>query len=56
MGIRKAAKNRKVEIADGETVASCVEELRNLLNESLLAERKTFIKSFVKEMAVTGMR
>jgi hypothetical protein len=47
-------KDRKVEIADGETVASNVEGLRYLLNESSLAERKTFIKSFVKEIAVTG--
>lgn len=47
-------KDRKVEIADRETVASYVEELRNLLNESSLAERKSFIKSFVKEIAVTG--
>ena len=47
-------KDRKVEIADSETVANYVEDLRNLLNESSLAEGKSFIKSFVKEIAVTG--
>jgi site-specific DNA recombinase len=46
--------DRRVELADAETVASYVADLRNLLNESSLAERKTFIRSFVKEVKVTG--
>ena len=37
-----------------ETVKSYVEDLRNLLEESPMAERKSFIKSFVKEVRVTG--
>ncbi|GAH41795.1 unnamed protein product, partial [marine sediment metagenome] len=46
--------DRRVELADVETVAGCVSDLRDLLNESSLAERKTFIRSFVKEVKVTG--
>ena len=37
-----------------ETVAQCVADLHDLLNESSLTERKTFIRSFVKEVKVTG--
>jgi site-specific DNA recombinase len=47
-------KGRRVELADKETVERYVQELRNLLNESSLAERKPFIKSFVKNITVTG--
>jgi hypothetical protein len=42
-----------VELADLETVTKCVEDLRELLEESELTEKKTFIKSFVKEVMVT---
>jgi len=35
-------------------VKSYVEDLRNLLEESPMAERKSFVKSFVKEVRVTG--
>ncbi|MDH5365026.1 MAG: recombinase family protein, partial [Dehalococcoidia bacterium] len=45
---------RRVELADEETVAHCVSDLRNLLSESSLAERKSFVRSFVKEVKVTG--
>jgi len=31
-----------------------VEDLRNLLSHSCLAEKKTFVRSFVKEIKVTG--
>ena len=44
----------KVELADMKTVAGYMADLRNLLNESPLAERKSFIKSFVKEVKVIG--
>ncbi len=44
----------KVELADMKTVAGYVADLRNLLSESPLAERKSFIKSFVKEVKVIG--
>jgi len=46
--------DKKVELADMKTVASYVADLRNLLSESPLAERKSFIKSFVKEVKVIG--
>jgi len=46
--------DRKVELADMETLKSHVENLRNLLEDSSLAERKSFIKSFVREVRVTG--
>ena len=35
-------------------VRAYVEDLQNLLSNSSLAERKTFIWSFVKEIKVTG--
>jgi site-specific DNA recombinase len=46
--------NRRVELANLETVTQYVTDLRNLLNESSLTERKSFIRSFVKEVKVTG--
>jgi len=46
--------DRKMELADLETVTRYVEDLRDLLNESSLVERKAFIRSFVKEVKVTG--
>ncbi len=45
---------RRVELADKETVTRYVEDLRNLLSESPLAARKSFIRSFIKEVTVTG--
>jgi len=41
-------------LADITTVEQYVQDLRSLLNESPLAERKSFIRSFVKEVRVTG--
>jgi site-specific DNA recombinase len=35
-------------------IAQCVDDLRNPLDESIIAERKSFIRSFVKEIKVTG--
>jgi len=46
--------DRRVELADLEMVTECVDDLRSLLEESTLAERKSFIRSFVKEVKVTG--
>ena len=46
--------DRKVELANLETVKDYVEDLRNLLEESPLAERRSFIKSFIREVRVTG--
>lgn len=41
-------------LADEKTVSSYVSDLHNLLNESSLAEKKSFVRSFVKEVKVTG--
>ena len=38
--------DRKVELADTETVKNYVADLHNLLGESTLVERKSFIRSF----------
>ncbi|MCJ7426528.1 MAG: recombinase family protein [Dehalococcoidales bacterium] len=46
--------DRRVELADKETVACYVSDLHNLLSESSLAEKKSFVRSFVKEVKVTG--
>ena len=37
-----------------ETVKSYVEDLRKLLDDSTLTEKKSFIKSFISEVKVTG--
>ena len=37
-----------------ETVTAYVSDLRNLLEESPFPERRSFIKSFVKDVEVTG--
>jgi site-specific DNA recombinase len=46
--------NRHKELVDLEMVTRCVDDLRNLLDESSIIERKSFIRSFVKEIKVTG--
>ena len=46
--------DRRAELVDLEMVTRCVNDLRNLLDESFIAERKLFIQSFVKEIKVTG--
>jgi len=53
-GLEQQLSDRRVELADVETVACCISDLRNLLNESSLSERKSFVRSFVKEVKVTG--
>jgi len=45
--------DRRVELADEKTVSSYVSDLHNLLNESSLTEKKSFVRSFVKEVKVT---
>ena len=46
--------DRRVDLANLETVTHYVDDLRNLLPESSLPERRAFIRSFVKELKVTG--
>jgi site-specific DNA recombinase len=46
--------DRRVQLADLATVTEYVDDLRNLLTYSSLAEQRSFIRSFVKEVKVTG--
>ena len=46
--------DRKVELADLETISGYVNDLHDLLKEGSLAERRSFIRSFVREVTVTG--
>jgi len=46
--------DKRVELADMETVTGYVSDLRNLLEESPFPERRSFIKSFVKDVEITG--
>ncbi len=46
--------DRRVELVDLKMVTRCVDGLRSLLEESTLTERRSFIRSFVKEVKGTG--
>ncbi len=52
--IQSFLSDRRVELASPEIVESYVDDLRNLLNNSSLAKRRAFIRSFVKDVKVTG--
>ncbi len=52
----EALKTGSLQLADLEKVRNYVEDLRILLEESPLAERKSFIKSFVREVRVIGTK
>ena len=43
-----------MELADVTTVTRYAEDLRDLLSESSFVERKSFVKSFIKEVKITG--
>jgi len=51
--IELAMSDRKVELADMKLVKSYVNDLRHTLDEGLLTDRRTFIRSFVKEITVS---
>lgn len=46
--------DRKVELADAETVKKCVEDLKSTLDDNSITTRKSFIKTFVEEVRVIG--
>jgi site-specific DNA recombinase len=46
--------DRRVELVDLETISHYVEDLHDLLKEGSLTERRAFIRSFVREVKVTG--
>ncbi|MFC1944251.1 recombinase family protein [Chloroflexota bacterium] len=54
MEIEGSISDRKVELADLETISGYVNDLHGLLKEGSIAERKSFIRSFVTEVTVTG--
>ena len=45
---------RRIQLADEKMVRSYVENLREVLTNSSIPEQKAFIRSFVKEVKVTG--
>jgi site-specific DNA recombinase len=52
--IESLMSDRKVELADLETVFNYVEDLHGLLRNGTLTERRAIIKSFIKDIKVTG--
>ena len=52
--IESRVSDSKVELADIEHITGYVEDLNALLKEGSLAERRAFIRSFIKEIRVTG--
>ena len=51
--LERLLSDSRVELADTATVTRYVEDLRSLLSESSLGERRSFVRSFVKEVTVT---
>jgi len=49
-----AMSDRKVELADIKLVKSYVNDLRRTLDEGVLTDRRAFIRSFVREIIVSG--
>ena len=52
--LETALSDKKVELANEETISEYVVDLRSLLSKGSLTERKALIKSFVQEVEVTG--
>lgn len=52
--IENQMSDRRVELTDLGTISGSVDDLQGLLKEGSLAERRAFVKSFVKEIRVTG--
>ena len=54
MELEARLSDTRVELADMETVKNCLAMLKDVLNSSEIIERKSFIRSFVKSVKVTG--
>ena len=52
--IENQISDRRVELVELETISGYVDELHELLKEGSLAERRAFIRSFMREVRVTG--
>jgi site-specific DNA recombinase len=52
--IESQMSDRKVELADLEAISCYVDDLNDLLRDGTIAERRTFIRSFIQEIRVTG--
>lgn len=51
---KKRPKRRKVELAGLKTISGYVNNRHDLLKEGTIAERRSFIRSLVREVTVTG--
>ncbi|MDO8490718.1 MAG: recombinase family protein, partial [Dehalococcoidia bacterium] len=54
LGLERDVADHKVELGDERTIRAHMQDFRRLLTESPIPEQKTFIRSFVKEVKVTG--
>ena len=45
-----------VGLTNKETVKNCANDLRNMLEDSTIIERKSFVKNFIREAKVTGSK
>lgn len=52
--IESLMSDSKVELTDLETISNCVEDLHGPLGNRTLTEIRAFIKSYIKEIKVTG--
>ena len=52
--LEDALSERRVELVDIGLVSKYVDDLRNVLTNSPITEQKDFVRSFVKEVKVTG--
>ena len=54
MEIEAEISDRKVDLVDMEYLSSYVEDFQDLLSDGTLAEKRTFIRSFVEKIEVIG--
>ena len=52
--IENQLSDRRVELASPEVVSNYVKDLRRVLEESELTEKRAFIRSFIKKISVIG--
>ena len=52
--IENQLSDRRVELASPEVVSSYVEDLRRVLEESELTEKRAFVRSFIKRIRIVG--